>query len=89
MRERGRTVGSAGSTSAADAGPPRVSVFTPKLAEALGQPFIVENRPGGGSILVAELVARAAPDGHTLWFAPSGTMAMNPTLYAIDVRRLP
>jgi tripartite-type tricarboxylate transporter receptor subunit TctC len=56
-------------------------IYTPKLAEALGQPFIVENRLGGGSILAAEIVARAAPDGYTLFFAPSGAMTMNPTIY--------
>jgi len=56
-------------------------IFTPRLAEALGQPFIVENRPGGGSILAIETVARAAPDGYTLLFSPNGAMVMNPTIY--------
>lgn len=56
-------------------------IFTPKLSESLGQPFIVENRPGGGSILAAETVAHAAPDGYTLLFSPYGPMAMNPTIY--------
>lgn len=56
-------------------------IFTPRLSEALGQPFIVENRPGGGSILAAETVARAAPDGYTLLFSPNGAMVMNPTIY--------
>ncbi len=60
-------------------------IFTPKLGEALGQPFIVENRPGNGSILAAETVARAAPDGYTLLFSPNGAMVMNPTIY----RKLP
>lgn len=42
-----------------------------KLFARLGQPFVVENRPGGGSSLGSELVARARPDGHTLLFNTS------------------
>lgn len=56
-------------------------IFTPKLAEALGQPVIVENRPGGGSIVAIEVTTHAAPDGYTLLFAPIGAIVMNPTIY--------
>lgn len=44
------------------------------LKERLGQPFIIENRPGAGTLVAAEMVARAAPDGHTLMYASSSTV---------------
>jgi tripartite-type tricarboxylate transporter receptor subunit TctC len=50
------------------------------LAERLGQPFIIENRPGGASNLATELVARAVPDGYTLLLV-GAPAAINATLY--------
>ena len=52
-----------------------------KIADAWGQQVIVENRPGGGTNLAAEIVAKAPPDGYTL-FMPTVANAINPTLYA-------
>jgi tripartite-type tricarboxylate transporter receptor subunit TctC len=52
-----------------------------QLAEKLGQPFVVENRPGAGGNLGTELAVKAAPDGYTLIVNSVGPIAVNPTLY--------
>ncbi len=52
-----------------------------RMAKALGQPFIVESRPGAAGSIGAELVARAAPDGYTLLVSVNFTLASNPHLY--------
>jgi tripartite-type tricarboxylate transporter receptor subunit TctC len=52
-----------------------------KLEERLGKTFVVENRPGAGTLIAASAVAKAVPDGHVLMMAPSSTMAVNPALY--------
>jgi tripartite-type tricarboxylate transporter receptor subunit TctC len=51
-----------------------------KLAESLGQPFIIENRPGAGSNIATHFAAQAAPDGYTI-FVPTIANAINATLY--------
>ncbi len=51
-----------------------------KLSSKFGKPFIVENMPGAGGILAANLVAKAPPDGHMVMFGDSGNMAINPAL---------
>jgi tripartite-type tricarboxylate transporter receptor subunit TctC len=52
-----------------------------KLTERFGKSFVIENRPGAGTVTAAVQVAKSAPDGYTIMMATSGTMAMNPTLY--------
>lgn len=61
-----------------------------KLSLALGKTVVVDNRVGGGGVVGTRVVAKAAPDGYTLLLGHSGTMAINPTLYAnagYDVRK--
>ena len=59
-----------------------VRVVAPKMSEGLGQPVIIENKPGAQGIISCEYVAKSAPDGYTLLMGPSGPMTMNPAIYS-------
>jgi len=53
-----------------------------KMGEDLGQQIVVDNRPGANTIIGAQAVAKAPPDGYTLLMAIDGTLVMNPFLYS-------
>src|SRR5499427_8349581 len=53
-----------------------------KMSEDLGQQIVVDNRPGANTIIGAQAVAKASPDGYTLLMAIDGTLVMNPFLYS-------
>ena len=57
-------------------------LVAPKLQQALGQPVVVENKPGAGGNIGADFVAKSAPDGYTLVMGAIATHAINPALYA-------
>ncbi len=57
-------------------------IFGQKLSDRLGQPVIIENKPGGGAMVATEYVARAEPDGYTLLVGASGAITINPAVYA-------
>jgi tripartite-type tricarboxylate transporter receptor subunit TctC len=54
-------------------------VLSEKLGQALAQPVVVENRPGAGGSIGADLVAKSAPDGYTLLMATGSTHSVGPT----------
>ena len=56
-------------------------VLAEALGKTLGQPFIVENRPGAGGNIGTQAAAAAKPDGHTLLATISSSQAINPALY--------
>src|SRR2546425_1959743 len=56
-------------------------MLSAKLSGALGQQFVVENRPGAGSTVAADLAAKSAPDGYTVLVSDSSVVTMAPHLY--------
>src|SRR5437764_6285782 len=52
-----------------------------KLAEALGQPVVIDNRAGAGGTVGSTVVAKAPPDGYTLLYGSTSTLAIAPALY--------
>src|SRR5438132_11522926 len=57
-------------------------VVANRLSEALGQPIVIEARPGAGGVVGTEAAARSAPDGYTLFMANNSTHGSNPAVYA-------
>ena len=56
-------------------------LIAPKLQEVFGQSFVVENKPGAGGNIGGDIVAKSAPDGHTLLIGYNGPVAVNVTLF--------
>jgi tripartite-type tricarboxylate transporter receptor subunit TctC len=54
------------------------------IGESVGQPVIVENRPGANGAVGSDIVAKSAPDGYTVGFAGSSTHVLNPLLYKLN-----
>lgn len=55
-------------------------VILPKMSQALGQPIVIDNRPGAGGVAAAEIVAKSTPDGHTLFMGSSTLVTATPSL---------
>ena len=55
-------------------------VMSDEFGKALGQPVVVENKPGAGSSIAAEFVAKSPPDGYTLLIASPSSISVNPAL---------
>jgi tripartite-type tricarboxylate transporter receptor subunit TctC len=52
-----------------------------RLSSAIGQPVVVENRPGGGNVIGAQAAARATPDGHSFFVAATAALVTNPRTF--------
>jgi tripartite-type tricarboxylate transporter receptor subunit TctC len=65
-------------------------VIAKAMSERIGQPVLVENRPGAGGVVGTEYVAKSKPDGYTMVYGTAGTIATNPVLYknlSFDTRK--
>jgi tripartite-type tricarboxylate transporter receptor subunit TctC len=59
-------------------------IIAPRLGERLGQPVIIENRPGSNGNIATEWIARAAPDGYSMLLAADAQIAISPHLYKLS-----
>jgi tripartite-type tricarboxylate transporter receptor subunit TctC len=60
-----------------------VRIYGERLSQALGQPIVIENKPGGAGVIAGETIAKGPPDGYTLAVATSAVMAIRPTLFKV------
>ena len=60
-------------------------LLSPKLAEGLGQPVLVDNRPGSNGNVATEMTGKAAPDGHSLLLGADAQVVISPHIYAMQV----
>lgn len=56
-------------------------LIAPKLSESLGQPVVIDNRPGANGVLAMDHVAKSTPDGYTLFLGTLGNLSINPSFY--------